>query len=1741
MNKRLLMVIWLVLMLFMPVLNSSFMTISAQHEIVLELEEGATSQLPSYSGVMPMDLSVMVGDSGNDFTNAYNYLAAVPLTIRSNSTHTASGLILPDDITDYASPLDDWVELLGGSLDELVFIGNVQNPDHLALTSIADSQITISGINHIEMAANIAQEFFIGSSSVVLVEVPVSDQFSNSITIADTSATLSAMSSRSVGGSTSSSSDWEYFGSYTPNGGGAIIRLTSGDDYIWFDLLAREGSRYYPMDFPYYDGRTVMYPYEDRDGSTWTLHAIDFYEYSRTVSLQFSIDVPDADFYTFDIAAGEDCRIDFDLTVAGGTPRNIGLNILDPSGNIILNANRFALFQGANEVSEISTSLSHPAPGQYRAYVYSAEDTSVTYDLSITKHIINHDFQAAAASAANGAGLASQLGAPLLYTNGGSLDVITQQAIEAISPQTIYFVNPTGQVDLDIENELDALGLNVNKIENFTQVESMISALAERVSSEGSVALYDSIGTSFAAAGLSSAQRKCLAIPFSYADSGLMTLSQIPEQINWNREYQMPLVATMSLLDIWTNDADFSDMNPPVSTMVAIANRFFSWLSTTTGIYSVEDVITIAPYYGIGEALPPTFERSLAGLAEAGRYSSIETEATLVQLIRSVLRIPLMSLSSRSHDALGSYLVYSYNDQVMANNRVYDTIDNSDDFSSLVSIAGLSPVMQVGPSTISELNDAPFTWVATIHGGVGYDLYKYDGRVALFNFDAWRAYDSGRSPSFPDADTTESPQYIVNPPESYMTIYNISQLVTDANLRGMFAILDSCQVGSSYAPSTMMERGADAVIACRTDTLVGPADMLEYNIIRSMAYNHETVGEALDSAFDINSHRYAMSDIGLDSYVSSSDTAIVGASCLQFSIFGDPDITLYDWAAIPYPIVKRCVNVGPSHPAYAHPGSTYHLPLGMHDPVGNMYAVAGIYSICVFDTGDNLLTSGVAICTSSELGLFEIQFASAAPLGVYNIEITDVNSNDTFFSIVILEWPELAIHSIISSSYTELGVWNLEITVNNPQDVVAETVVQVSLNNEILLVSEASWQPGFSSRDFELFVVFGGAGSQTLNVIITMGTQVICCNYDMTVLVSGHWVTPILWYIIPALSVCVVVGGVYTRFNGSKVLSLQQGRDAEIEGEYDTAFKLYCKNNLSRAATRIAVKEDLPEERMSSLMNQFGRMVYDDLQTLANSSVLSANFRTSSRIFMVLEQRDKGLQYKAIADLEEDHLDDALETFREIISQCHHGYAMNLLNHLNTMDKVVQSSFVTQSMDELLILATKLQREPTHQELLLSIVKDQVNNEHFLKLLISLNRAEDAAQNVLSVKTISKMAKLTKILNESEQNRVVPLVVREMAPSYQPKQIAKYITSTNISDSAKDAAVSSLIEHLIREPSNKDRISALQTISKSASAGSLKSIDDAIVAVKSLITKAEEIGVSIEHIRSSALVPVVAGLKDRALGEKLLTQIEKQVLRGSVPGSANIDALADYVYNLRASLYAVEEPHPQIKIKLTSYEGTLQNRMGPIVQELLPECKFKMDGDDWLETSSEEVAEKIVTNIPTVDSISAIKGCFIARDRISAHYISLYLQNSVGVEKQAELANQLMNNPMERDRILRKHMKLKVDEYGRSVWTPDLDAAYVDALNQVLEHWKPQATAAFKLGAFKAAMRIAKDAFKSKRPTSELFEISLSFLFNSRTILTSEKERILEYLRFIIEYLDRDAIIGLVEKTKLPTTIIDEI
>ena len=78
-----------------------------------------------FDGPIPMDITTIIGNSGSDYIDALNYITAIPLTYQRNGDEIASGMLLPDHSYSIQTPIEEWLELLGGDLEELVYIGSI--------------------------------------------------------------------------------------------------------------------------------------------------------------------------------------------------------------------------------------------------------------------------------------------------------------------------------------------------------------------------------------------------------------------------------------------------------------------------------------------------------------------------------------------------------------------------------------------------------------------------------------------------------------------------------------------------------------------------------------------------------------------------------------------------------------------------------------------------------------------------------------------------------------------------------------------------------------------------------------------------------------------------------------------------------------------------------------------------------------------------------------------------------------------------------------------------------------------------------------------------------------------------------------------------------------------------------------------------------------------------------------------------------------------------------------------------------------------------------------------------------------------------------------------------------------------------------------------------------------------------------------------------------------------------------
>jgi hypothetical protein len=1520
------------------------------------------SQLQVLPSTIPMNTCVFVGDIYDDFQDALTYLSAVPLAVRSNSTHLTSALLLPDSDS-FQTPLEEWLSLAGGACSEAIYIGSVSNPAFLSVGSLADSTIYIDGDDCFEAAAQIATSLFPGTDEVVLVEVLPTSLYSSPQVLYDRADSLPGMTTNYISMTTSQSSNWEAYRTYTPTGGGAIFTLQGADEYIWFDLLSHEDGEYYPMDYPYLDGTTVRFPYNSRSGEQWTLHAIDLYEYSRTEYLDIRVDVPQADFYQFTVNPDEDCVVNFEVDLP--SEEAVGLNVLGPDGDIVLSANRFALFSEYGETSSIEASLAHPTPGTYQAYVFSAEASSVSYDITITKNTVTQDWTEATAAAANGASIASALGAPLLFYTSDGLPAEAEAALESLEPETAVVVKPIGDFSYDIVSYLTSAGIQSTTLRSFSEIEDYLELLNVRNPGTGDMILYDSQGAYFSSAGLSAAQRRAVAVPFDYSDSGLMTISQIPEQINWLREYTMPLITTFSFLDAWTDDGRLSGLNPPYETMRDIADAFYSWAPEVAGLNSIPTVITIAPYLQYGNTLPPTFERAIAGKTKPGRYPSADNDATLIQIMRSILRVALQTAPGRSKDAIGSHLVYTYQDGVENNNGYHVYVSNSDQFPSLMSDAGLFPDQEVGPQVVTELSQSPYFWLASTHGGVGGESYDIDGLVGILNWNAYRGYDEGQVPADPDADYDG----VVNPPEDYYEGYNVSALVSGVDLNGMFAYFDSCQLASSYAPASMMEAGCDAVVACRIDALIGASDLFERNVIEAMAQDETSLGVAMNDAYDENSHVYSTGFEGVDTYATSSTVGVVGASCIQFIIFGDPDVTLHDHARDPPAFAERVGGFGPGRTIHAHPGSSYDLQLGRRDPVGNIYAFEGDFSIEIYSPTYSLVDSGVVHCTNQSVGSFLFNISSSSALGLYTVEVTELSSAEEFSFGILLEWPVLSVVSTAHGALSQFGYWSLLFSVYNPQDVSVDTVMTVYLGSQVISSTDVEWAPGVTAHAVTLEAAFVGSGVNEISVSIVLKvTSSECCSFSQLVTVSLHWISIALYGVVPVLGIAVAVVGFVSLRRTKRNGALESALNDERSQNYEEAFNAYMDHGLVEGGVRAAVKSGFSEGVLERVTSSPSPQVRSLLSASASDLYSKSDYALAGNVYGAIGDTLNQVRSKIMHSLATGDLASAADLMKEAVDRGHRDFASELLMESSSLG--VASRLMEELGSPVLALAALLVQRGSDCTPLLEASNEVHDDGLRLNLWVTFGADDRAVNEISTASSVQEMIEKTAAISDTKRLEIMSDVVSDLATGRNATKINEYLNGLEFPTSSFSQVTKGIVDRLMDKPSNKSLKKLLEDLSKGVPENK-----EYVREIKDTIEVLQSGGAAVDEAKT---VKLVKSVTNPAVADKLIALLHRNRFGTEPLGSAALGALGEYTIRLRtAALGASSEVSTAISTELSSVEPALREKIKQQARSVLPGIEFKPESSWSIHTNIERfVAQAVdVTNpFATLDALAEAAG-----------------------------------------------------------------------------------------------------------------------------------------------------------------------
>jgi len=151
--------------------------------------------------------------------------------------------------------------------------------------------------------------------------------------------------------------------------------------------------------------------------------------------------------------------------------------------------------------TEYSAEVLHPETGQWTVIVVPRYETGPDYTYTITGEIthINPDRASAAVSAANGAVIASQEHAPLLYVTQDSIPSATSQALTSLGVNKVIFVERDG-IGSNVKSSLPTVQTDlttmqgiIDQIKGYSQTENYIT-IASIKTGQGYIASAAMIG-----------------------------------------------------------------------------------------------------------------------------------------------------------------------------------------------------------------------------------------------------------------------------------------------------------------------------------------------------------------------------------------------------------------------------------------------------------------------------------------------------------------------------------------------------------------------------------------------------------------------------------------------------------------------------------------------------------------------------------------------------------------------------------------------------------------------------------------------------------------------------------------------------------------------------------------------------------------------------------------------------------------------------------------------------------------------------------------------------------------------------------------------------------------------------------------------------------------------------------------------------------------------------------------------
>jgi len=327
-----------------------------------------------------------------------------------------------------------------------------------------------------------------------------------------------------------------------------------------------------------------------------------------------TVEIPDKPFY-----GSGNCNIE--LTWDGPNIQ-LGFSLIGPGGEEI--------FSASNESSKESQEMHITRLGEclddesYSICVFSMNDTTRDIDFEIIydwEQKITEEKGDALTSATEGAVLASQLNAPLLYTSKDKLSEFTKEALYTLGVENVYLIDIGERLNQNIINEIKGIG-KIKK--HYINLENLYKDIREKTGSNDVIFTTLDPWTKWYIGELKPAEETNAGLfigPASYiaAHHGAPVIlvenhPRLSSSVVWHTEF-------------WRRYADERDYYlPTVSEMYLTGMRAYDFLEDYGfDLEGKETIITVAGQFDIGT----TWDRVFPGRANPGRFWGSPTDVSV--------------------------------------------------------------------------------------------------------------------------------------------------------------------------------------------------------------------------------------------------------------------------------------------------------------------------------------------------------------------------------------------------------------------------------------------------------------------------------------------------------------------------------------------------------------------------------------------------------------------------------------------------------------------------------------------------------------------------------------------------------------------------------------------------------------------------------------------------------------------------------------------------------------------------------------------------------------------------------------------------------------------------------------------------------------------------------------------------------------------------------------------------------